>query len=147
MAERLAAGARAVVLERVARAAGQTHWYYVTCEADFRRLADVLLPGSSVSFYLDDRIRLGRFGQAMRDALLEHIARDGDAVIGRLTDDGLTIDVETGLGEEAIEEFAQEHVDADELFFGPYPGRDNDGVRAITLVLPDGDGIVRRHPY
>jgi hypothetical protein len=28
-----------------------------------------------------------------------------------------------------------------------YPGRDNDGESAITLDLPDADGVVRRHPH
>jgi hypothetical protein len=28
-----------------------------------------------------------------------------------------------------------------------YPGRDNDGVNAVTLTLPDLDGTTRTHPY
>jgi hypothetical protein len=27
------------------------------------------------------------------------------------------------------------------------PGRDNDGVNAVTLTLPDLDGTVRAHPH
>jgi hypothetical protein len=35
----------------------------------------------------------------------------------------------------------------EQLYFGPFPARDNDGQSAITLVLPDKDGVVRQHPH
>jgi hypothetical protein len=31
--------------------------------------------------------------------------------------------------------------------FGAFPGRDDDGERALTLPLPDADGVVRPHPH
>jgi len=33
------------------------------------------------------------------------------------------------------------------IFYGPFPSPDDDGVNAITIVLPDVDGFVRPHPY
>jgi hypothetical protein len=33
------------------------------------------------------------------------------------------------------------------VFHGEFPARDNDGANAITLTLPDADGVVRAHPH
>jgi hypothetical protein len=33
------------------------------------------------------------------------------------------------------------------VFFGPFPASDNDGIRAVTVALPDADGVVRSHPH
>jgi hypothetical protein len=33
------------------------------------------------------------------------------------------------------------------FFFGQFPARDNDGDSAITVILPDTDGVVRDHPH
>ena len=33
-----------------------------------------------------------------------------------------------------------------EIYFGTFPGWDNDDVNAITIIPPDTDGVVRSHP-
>ena len=33
------------------------------------------------------------------------------------------------------------------IYFGAYPARDDDGRQAITVVLPDRDGVICPHPH
>jgi hypothetical protein len=33
------------------------------------------------------------------------------------------------------------------VFYGATPDRENDGTHAVTVTLPDADGIVRPHPH
>jgi hypothetical protein len=47
----------AVVLERIARGAGATRWYSLRDPEKLHALAERLTPGSSLSFYFDDRVR------------------------------------------------------------------------------------------
>jgi hypothetical protein len=50
-------------------------------------------------------------------------------------------------GRRDLEEF-EESLDAGEsIFFGRFPDRNSDSIHAVTLDLPDRDGIVRRHPH
>jgi hypothetical protein len=34
-----------------------------------------------------------------------------------------------------------------QVFYGVFPPMDNDGKDAVTVTLPDLDGVVRDHPY
>jgi hypothetical protein len=49
----------AVVLERIARGGGATNWYSCSGQSQLEMIEARLLPGSVVSFYFDERIRLG----------------------------------------------------------------------------------------
>jgi hypothetical protein len=55
--QRLLAQHSAVVLERIARGGGSTRWFFVQRPDQLEALAAALSPGSSVSFYFDDRIK------------------------------------------------------------------------------------------
>ena len=33
------------------------------------------------------------------------------------------------------------------VFYGEFPGRDNDGVNAVTMTVPDTDGVIRNYPH
>jgi hypothetical protein len=143
----IGAGRSAVVLERWAFGGGATDWYFV---GDSERLAATtaeLRPGSVVSFYLDDRISYRRYTEEDEATLLSFIARDGDALVGWLMEDGWHIDMRVVSGPIELREVVSESPQDAALFFGAFPGRDNDGVDAITVTMPDVDGIVRPHPH
>lgn len=136
-----------VVVERVARGGGSTHWYFISSVEQLSSLAGRLLPGSVVSFYFDGRIQQQLLDDSLVDAVLNLVVEHGEAVVGALASDGLTIDVEyiAGLGD--FTEFLGPSAGGRELFIGAFPGRDDDGYDAVTLTLPDADGVVRCHPH
>lgn len=137
----------AVVLERVARGGGATNWFYVASPGQLDELASRLRPGSSVSFYFDDRIKRSVLGDEFVDDVLDIVAAEGEAVVGVLADGGLELDVDfvAGLGD--LTEMLGGRRDGAVVFAGAFPGRDDDGVNAVTVDLPDADGVVRSHPH
>ena len=103
-------------------------------------------PGSLVSFYFDDRIRRTTLTPTVCSEIDQIAARDHDAVVGVLKDD-IHLWTEFVSSSCELDEFGAAVGPGSEVFVGAFPGRDNDGVRAVTTTLPDADGIVRRHPY
>lgn len=143
--ERLAARA-AVVLERIARGGGATNWYRCARPGELMRLVENLRPGSVVSFYFDDRMcqvtERGELAGIVGDA----IASCGECVVGVACDDGGVLDVDFVRSSEQLQEFLDEHALARMFVAGAFPGRDNDD-GAVTIILPDVDGVVRAHPH
>lgn len=137
----------AVVLERIARGAGATRWYRLRDFEQLRSLTKRLSPGSSVSFYFDDRVRAQEYGGEVREGILRIAESDGDAVVGTLKADAIELDVEFIAGPSELEEYAESLTPGARVFYGPFPARDNDGEFAVTFDLPDSDGIVRQHPH
>ena len=136
----------AVVLERIAMGAGRTEWYYCTRD----RLQDLeasLSPGSVVSFYFDERVTRATYSAHTRARILEIVARTSDAVVGTLSPDQLHIDTEIIAASTDLADFESELRPGALVYFGAFPGRDNDGVHAVTITLPDRDGVVRPHPH
>jgi hypothetical protein len=105
-----------------------------------------LSPGSVVSFYFDERIRKVTLSPSVRFEVEQTSMRDGDSVVGVLEDE-IHIRVEFVSGPQGLEEFASTLSPGAAVFAGAFPDRDNDGVRAVTVTLPDADGIVRGHPH
>lgn len=136
----------AVVLERIAMGAGATNWYYCRDSEHLRLVEAQLSPGSLVSFYFGDQIRNVLYTPAHKAEMERIITQTRDVVLGFLRDDGYRIDVEfidnTLRLSEATADLAPTH----RVFYGAFPARDNDGVRAVTLILPDADGTVRENP-
>jgi hypothetical protein len=143
----------AVVLERIACGGGETRWYYCAGRDQLKLVTSRLRPGSAVSFYFDGRIRRA----VNSDDLLPHfkmmlekaagISGAVEIVLGVLAADGVSIKVDfpSSIGE--IEEQLLEADPALVLFFGFFPSRDNDGKQAVSLDLPDSDGVLRTHPH
>ena len=46
-----------------------------------------------------------------------------------------------------LAEFMSTVAPTSQVLFGAFPNRDNDGTRALTVTLPDLDGVVRSHPH
>jgi hypothetical protein len=138
----------AVVLERVARGGGETRWYSLSGLDELEVLAARLSPGSTVSFYFDDRIERCALNDETHDVVLNLIHDHGEAVVGVLSPDEMSIEIEfvSSVGE--MSEFLGAlEPGPTTLFVGPFPERENDGVLAVTLDLPDHDGVVRPHPH
>jgi hypothetical protein len=110
------------------------------------QLAGRLSPGSSVSFYFDGRLASSVYDSSVGRALLAIAVQDGDAVIGRLGDDQFEINVDFVASPAELEEYASELPSGAEVIYGRFPARDNDGLRAVTIDVPDRDGVVRPHP-
>ena len=137
----------AVVLERVARGAGATRWFYLASVRDLDTASDRLAPGSRVSFYFDSRIAAYPMNDATVTRILDLITSTGDVVLGTLGADGLEIFVHLVAGTNELGEFTEEVAHGAEVFIGAFPAADNDDHDAVTLTLPDRDGVTRSHPH
>ena len=142
----MAAKLPAIVLERIARGGGATDWYVLREPRDINALAAQLKPARCVSFYFDDRLTLGEIDDGARASLVAIAERDTSAVIGATRSDDIGVEVDFPSSVAEIDEFVNDHPNAI-FMFGAFPGRDDDGEQAITLTLPDADGVVRPHPH
>lgn len=136
-----------VVLERIARGGGETRWYLLQSDSQLDTLVRLLTPGSVVSFYFDGRIERVRYGPDVLKRILTIINMTGDAVVGLLGADGMTLEIESIAGPTDLAEFTATLGLDSTVFVGAFPARDNDGSAAVTVVLPDADGVVRAHPH
>ena len=71
---------------------------------------------------------------------------DGEIVVARPRTDHVEMEVEFVAGEEELREFVAGLPPGASVVYGRFPAVD-DGMRAVTLDLPDRDGIVRPHPH
>ena len=126
----------AVILERVAKAGGATRWYYCPDKSQLGAVEERLSPGSTVSFYFDGRIRSALYSPEVKSNIEGIIIEESEAVIGRLRDDGLQIQVEIVSNLDEIDDFGSTINPTSRVFYGAVPASDNDGVRAVTVVLP-----------
>jgi hypothetical protein len=138
---------RAVVLERIARSGGAVSWFLCNDEKTLPDINDRFKPGSVVSFYFDDRMKICRANDLPIDDIGTIIDDTGECVVGRIADNGIDIDaVEFFSSTEIRTEFSDQHADA-MLIYGPFPAREYSPSVAITFILPDDDGVFRAHPH
>lgn len=138
---------KAVVLERIARGAGTTNWFYCRDHIDLGLIEKELWPGSLVSFYFDNRIQHTQYSAVLHSAIQEIVDNERECVIGFLEKNEISIEVDFVSAIWEVSDFVSSHGDPNHFFFGAFPGRDNDGDCAVTVTLPDEDGVVRKHPY
>lgn len=136
-----------VVLERLARAAAATKWYVLFNPAQVEEIAGGLSPGSSVSFYFDGRLAIAPYGSDVARIVLKIAGGERDAVVGRIVPGSPKVEVQFIANQEELDDFVNHLIPTALLRYGSFPARDNDGDRAITLDMPDADGIVRSHPH
>lgn len=137
----------AVVLERLARGGGATNWFFCPKAGAIDDIARRLSPGSVVSFYFDGRIARSDYSADVKMRIEELVSGGRECMVGVLADDGPTIDVEFITAPSELAEIVEGLAPSSMLFFGEFPGRDDDGVNAVTVTLPDADGVVRCHPH
>ena len=145
--ETLLSTAEAVILERISYGGGATKWYYCCNSIQLETIEAEFSPGSAVSFYFDDRIRNVIYSSKLIPELEEIINKTGDVIFGLLREDGLHIDVEYVDNPQELAEITSSIDNKARVFYGAFPARDNDGAHAVSLVLPDEDGIVTSHPH
>jgi hypothetical protein len=143
----LLAKSEAIILERIAMGGGATRWYYCPDRLQLDAVEIQFRPGSAVSFYFDGRIQNALYSPELKPNLEKIIVETGDLVFGLLNKDGFHLDVDFLCGPQELAEVTSTLDSKVRIFYGAFPARDNDGIRAVTLVLPDADGIVRPHPY
>lgn len=137
----------AIVLERIAMSAGATSWFLCDEETALSTINARLKPGSVVSFYFDDRIKICRAKDLPLDEIDSIIERTGECVVGRIADNGIDIEAYGfHLSSEIRMDFDGLHADS-RMAYGPFPGRDHTTDSAITFILPDDDGVFRAHPH
>ncbi len=131
------------VLERPATAGEALAWFYCRDQSDLNEIANHLRPGSVISFYFDDRIE-ALVDSATTRSIITTTCDEHEITLGALGLDGLRIEMGFASNAEEVALALPPLTDAAQLvFFGEFPGRDNDGTWAITLTLPDQDGVVR----
>lgn len=136
-----------VVLERIARGGGETRWYHFQRSASLSNISALLSPGSAVSFYFGDRITRGAFDAAIQKELAAICHRAKEAFVAAELPSGPVLTTYFVAGEKDIADLDDDIPPGTTVYFGEYPGRENDGTVAVFLLLPDQDGIVRPHPH
>lgn len=149
-APRLLATGPAIVLERLACGGGATNWYRCVDRAALIALADELRPGSDVSFFFDDRFTHRRYTPRTRAEMARFMdylrgvpGENGSIVLGHVDDDALHMTVDYPSAPVEADEFVAEFEPDPWIYYGRFPGRENDGIRAVNIVVPDEDGVVR----
>lgn len=137
----------AIVLERIAYGGGATNWYYCTNPEGLLAIEAALRGGSVVTFCFDDRFVWSEDLAAVEQAANRILESEGCCLVGALCTDGYRLDAQVVLDRIDIEQTIAELTPRGRLVYGGFPARDNDGVAAVTLQLPDADGVVRPHPH
>jgi hypothetical protein len=75
------------------------------------------------------------------------LEQTGEVFVGVLGNNGVQLDMELMVGPIELEEVTKAVPRDSEIFFGVFPAPDNDGINAITVTIPDLDGVVRNHPH
>ena len=136
-----------VILERLPRAAGAIAWFVYRSEDELKSIVSEFHPGSSVSFYFDDRLSHAVYNPKIHSLLVRTIDRLGEVLIGEYHTGDVHLDMQVVSGEDELDEFVATFGSATQVYFGSFPPPDNDGRTALTVTLPDEDGVVRHHPH
>jgi len=137
----------AVILERFARGGGQVRWYYLPYLSKLNEIETMWRPGSSVSLYFDNRIKFLNYSNDIATYAKEILLRDREVLLGKLDSSLIKIEMEIISGPIELSEYVANISLTEQVFCGAFPGKDNDGVNAVTVIIPDEDGAVRNHPY
>jgi hypothetical protein len=148
LAQRLATEWREIViLERWARAAGATRWFFVTSQAMLERVFDLLRGGSSVTFYFAEHLHVEVDNEAARQEMFGEITRYGELVLGYPQPGDTELEMLIASGPSELTERLMLHPEGALVVWGQWPPRDNDGETVISVDLVDPDGILRSHPH
>ncbi len=126
-----------VVLERVAWGAGETRWYVAYEARELEAILSAAASGSAISCYFDDRIKKSTWSTSTRQEILGVAKSSGDCVVARQQTGSNLLDVAFIAGESDLDEFFPTIRDGETVFLGAFPGRDDDGVDAVSWIVPD----------
>jgi hypothetical protein len=133
------------VLERVARGAGQTRWFFCRTMADVMSVLPRLRPGSRVGFFFDDLIRREPFSDRVEEELWDLVASTGEAVFGTEQPDDSELTVHL-LDASDFSQYVAGVREGQAVYYGPFPFIEDDGVSSVMFTPPDHDGVVRPQP-
>ena len=142
-----AASVDVVVLDRVAYGAGMTNWFVCRTAEEYAAVRRTLRPRNCVSVYLDGRIALQRYEPSVREEILRIAARERDCVVVVAGSESGPLETWFIAGDEELDELEETLSAGAEVYIGAFPGRDDDGVHAVTFIVPGPDGVVRGAPY
>lgn len=149
LAMELLKNASAVIVERQPGWGRHWNWYYGADDKCIELLIQDLKPGSKISFYFDGRFEKSSNAPETKEKLIRLIDEmpkpQQSLFVGRLLEDGYCIQMTELRGLQDLEDWESDNTfsSSQTLFYGDYPVDDNDGVNAVTLVLPDSDGTLR----
>jgi hypothetical protein len=148
LAGRLAAEWRQIViLERLARAAGATRWFFATSQMVLEQIFDLLHGGSSVSFYFSRYLHVTTDDETTRQEMFYEITEHGELVLGYPAQDDPELDMAIVNSPSELTECLMHHSEGACVVWGQWPPRASDGEEAVTVNLVDADGIPRLHPH
>ena len=131
-----------VVLERLAMAAGQTRWHVAEDEAELATILADVIAGSAVSLYFDGRLRRSFWSAETSSDVLAVVAGSGECVVAVGSPMGRELSPFFISGANDLTEFLGDLTPGSLVFFGPYPVRDNDGIHAVSFVVPNDLGRI-----
>jgi hypothetical protein len=134
-----------IILERVARAAGATRWFYCRSMAEVEELLPSFRWGSRVGFFFDNRIRRQPFSEEVGEQITDIATVTGEVLLGREGPAEPELEMDFLSPDELPERLAGLRVD-EVVYYGAFPAMDEDGVSAVSYTPPDDDGIVRPQP-
>lgn len=135
-----------IVLERIARAAGATRWYFARSYSELSKIIDELRGGSCVSFYFDDQLRVDVDDEAARLDMFDAVSPLREIVLGYPVVGRTMVEVDLVTGSSELSEALMHRPEGGVVFWGPFPSREG-GLGTVTLDLVDEDGVLRRHPH
>jgi hypothetical protein len=137
---------RVVVLERIARGAGDTNWFFIRSREEVEQVAETLHGGSCVSFYFADQLHVEIDSEEARGRMFDVITHKGELVIGYPSASRPQLEMRIISGPGELGSYLVSQPEGGLVVWGEWPGRDNDA-DAITLNLVDKDGVLRPHPH
>ncbi|HEX4434612.1 MAG TPA: hypothetical protein VH012_07275 [Acidimicrobiales bacterium] len=139
------AGHGAIVLERVARGAGATRWYFCQAITELAAILPDLRSGSRVGFFFDDRIRREPFSDQVEAEIFDIAATTGEVLMGTQRTEGPEVQMDFLAASEISEAVAGVR-SGETVYYGVVPAIEDDGVTCIAFVPPDEDGTVNPQP-
>jgi hypothetical protein len=130
-----------------ARGAGATRCYRLSEAAQLSALAERLSLGSEVSFYFDGRFHECEYDEAARAEILTIAGEEGDAAVASVSESAIELEVDFVASAAEPDEFISRLGDTSRITYGRLPASARPGELAVTLVLPDANGVVRSHPH
>lgn len=131
-----------LVLERLAKAAGQTRWHIAKDDADLAFIIAAVVPGSAVSLYFDERFKRSNWSDETSRAVLDVVKAHGECVVAVESSNGGELSPFFISGANDLVEFLGELEAGAVVYFGSYPMQDNDGTRAVSFIVPDALGRI-----
>ena len=133
----------AIVMERLVGNA--TRWYHCADAAALDGIVERLSPGSQVSFFFDRRLLRSRVSGRTQVEMGELIAKHGEIALGSQAEGEVEIDMWRVTSQADARDFVSPLQPTTWIVFGAIPRQDDDGKGAITVALPDADGVTRDH--